>query len=98
MEEKLYNLVNILFENEYFGFLENAIKYKDKIVNFINTIPNLKKKKTKNTMYGYWYCSYKPNRNTTYFITFDYEDDIYLIKNIFNNHGKGYPAFIRGIK
>ncbi len=98
VEKKLYKLVDALFENEYFGFLENAITYKDKIVYFINSIPSLKKKKTKNTKYGKWYCSYKPNRNTTYFITFDYEDNIYLIKNIFNNHGRAYPAFIRGIK
>lgn len=98
VKEKLFHLVDVLFENEYFGFVESAIEYKDRIVHFISTIPSLKKKQTKNNKYGAWYCSYKPNRNTTYFITFDYEDDIYLIKNIINNHGRDYPAFIRGIK
>jgi len=37
--EKLFHLVDVLFENEYFGFLESAIEYKDKIIHFIHTIP-----------------------------------------------------------
>jgi len=76
--------------------MESAKEYRNKIIFFIDTIPNLKKKITKNNKYGNWYCSYKPNRNTTYFITSDYEDGTYLIRNIFNNHTGGYPAFIRG--
>jgi len=47
VEKKLYKLVDALFQNEYFGFLENAITYKDKIVYFINSIPSLKKRKLK---------------------------------------------------
>lgn len=46
VEEKLYQLVDVIFEEGYFGFMESAIEYKDKIVHFISTIPNLKKKKT----------------------------------------------------
>ena len=47
VEEKLYDLVDILFENGYFGFLQSAIVYKEKIVHFISSIPNLKKRKLK---------------------------------------------------
>ena len=96
--DKLESLILILFEEEYFGFMESAIDYVDSIYDFILTVPSLKKKRTKNIKYGEWYCSYKANHKTTYFITFDYEGDLYLIKNITNNHNPDYPAFIRGIK
>ena len=96
--DKLETLIDILFEEEYFGFMESCIEYVIDVYDFILTIPSLKKKRTKNSRYGDWYCSYKKNRNTTYYITFNFNDDIYLIKNIINNHGRDYPAFIRGIK
>lgn len=96
--EKLQSLVLILFEKEYFSYIENANAYVDNIFDFILTIPALKKKHTKNTKHGTYYCSYKANRHTTYFITFDYEDYVYLVRNITNNHSRDYPAFIKGIK
>jgi hypothetical protein len=42
------------------------------------------------------YCKYKPNRNTTWYVFFDVENDVYLIKNIVNNHSKDYPLYISG--
>ena len=95
---KLESLILVLFENEYFGFMESAMDYVDNIYDFILSIPSQKKKRTKKTKFGNWYCSYKANSKTTYFITFDYENDVYLIKNITNNHSRDYPAFIKGIK
>jgi len=95
---KLNNLVDILFYKEYFDFIDSAKAYVDNIYDFIYTIPTLTRKRTKNKKHGAFYCSYKPNRNTTWYITFDAEDDVYLIKNITNNHSKNYPRFIAGIK
>jgi hypothetical protein len=94
LESKLFDLVFTLYDNEYFGFVENALAYVDKIVDFMYSIPALRHKKTKNYKYGTYYCSYKSNRSTTWFVCFDFEDDIYLIKNITNNHSKEYLQII----
>lgn len=94
LENKLFELVFILHDKEYFGFVDSAITYVDSIIDFIYTIPKLRHKKTKNYKYGAYYCSYKPNRTTTWFICFDFEDNIYLIRNITNNHTKEYTQII----
>lgn len=96
-DNKLMDLVDILYEDEYFGFRADAKKYVDNIYEFIYSIPTQRRKKTKHNKYGAWYCQYKSNRQTTYYICFDMEDDVYLIKNITNNHSKDYPDFIKGI-
>ncbi len=94
LESKLFDLVFILYDKEYFGFVESALAYVDKIVDFMYTIPIIRHKKTKNNKYGTFYCSYKSNPSTTWFISFDFEDDTYLIKNITNNHTKEYLQII----
>jgi hypothetical protein len=94
LENKLFDLIFILYDKEYFGFPENALAYVDNIIDFIYSIPTLRYKKTKNSKYGTYYCSYKPNRSTTWFICFDFEDKTYLIKNITNNHTKEYTQII----
>ena len=90
-------MVLILFKNEYFGFEENPVEYVLNIVKFIYTIPSLKKKLIRFNKYGNWYCSYKHNSKTTWYITFDVEDGIYLITHITNNHTADYPKYIRGM-
>ena len=52
LENKLFDLVFILHDKEYFGFVETAIAYVDDIINFIYTIPLQKHKKTKNNKFG----------------------------------------------
>lgn len=94
LENKLFDLIFTLYNKEYFGFVESAIAYVDNILDFINTIPNRKHKKTKNSKYGPYYCSYKSNSTTTWFICFNFEDDVYLIKNITNNHSEEYTLVI----
>ncbi len=93
----LNSLIDILYNKEYFGFVDSAKDYVDNIYDFIYTIPNLTPKVTKNKKYGQYYCSYKPNKNTTWYIIFDKEDDVHLIKYITNNHSKDYPQFIAGV-
>jgi hypothetical protein len=83
-----------LFENEYFGFIGDAEDYVKKILDFTDTIPLLKHKRTLNTKYGIYYCKYKQNHKTTWYITFDVEENTYLIKYITNNHSADYPEFI----
>ncbi len=97
VKDKLKNLVFVLYEKEYFSFIENAENYVIAIYDFIYTIPSLKRRRTKNKKHGEYYCKYKPNKKTTWYITFDTEDDIYLVRNITNNHSKDYTRFISGI-
>lgn len=66
--DKLDLLLNALIEKGYFTYRENAKAYADNIYDFILSIHSLKKKRTKKSTHGYCYCSYKPNRNTTYYI------------------------------
>jgi hypothetical protein len=95
---ELDNLIKILYKEEYFGFLNSAEDYVSNILDFIYSVPNLPFKETKNKNFGQFYCSYKHSRNTTWYATFDFENEIYLIKNIANNHSKEYAEFIGNIQ
>jgi hypothetical protein len=98
VKDVLNDLVKILYNKEYFGFNESAIDYVDTIIDFINTIPTLKYKPTRNTRYGAFYCKYKHNSKTSWYVSFDIEGDLYNIKNITNNHSADYSRFIRDEK
>jgi hypothetical protein len=95
-DNKLLELVDILYECEYFGFRVDAKNYVDEMYDFIYTIPTLKYKTATNQTRGTFYCKYKPNRNTTWYVFFDVKNETYLIKNIVNNHSKDYPLYISG--
>ena len=97
-KNQLNELVLILFEKEYFGFVEDAESYVNNTYQFIYTIPSQRHKTTFNSKHGTYYCYYKHNRKTTWYITFDKEDDCYLIKYITNNHSTDYPKIIAGTK
>lgn len=92
----LIDLINVLYDKEYFGFFESSVEYADKITDFILDIPNQKSKFTKNKRFGKYYCRYKHNSKTSWFPVFDIEDDVYLIKFITNNHSSSYPLYIYG--
>jgi hypothetical protein len=94
VEDKLKELVTILFNNEYFGFIDSSIEYVNNIVDFLYTIPTLKHKKCNIEKDGAFYCKIKENPKTTWFVTFDKVNEIYIIKNIYNNHSNEYAAFV----
>lgn len=78
-----------LYSNDYFGYLESAIEYKDRIIQFIedNIVFYTKKRTPSQLSYlGNNYFFYKINNNTTWFIFFEYRENTYLITDIFNNH------------
>lgn len=97
LTDKLNEIIRLLYVKEYFGFLDSAFEYGDKIYDFIYTIPSRKAKSTKDSKYGEYYCSYKPNQNTTWYLIFDKEDNRYLIRDITNNHSPDYDRFISQI-
>jgi hypothetical protein len=98
VREKLFALIDILMEQEYFSFQDNAHDYVNEIIDFIYTIPHLRHKSTNSKKYGSFYCKFKANNRTTWFVTFDIDGNTFLIKNIINNHTRDYPTFIRGLK
>lgn len=87
----LNELIYILYKENYFSYLENAINYKDKIIDFIES--NIAKFPHKNTplpihSLGSKYLFYHSNSRTTWYIFFEYEEDQYLITYITNNHSE----------
>ena len=48
VHDKLNNLVKVLYEEGYFGFIDSAIAYVDDIYGFIYSIPAQRHKKTVN--------------------------------------------------
>ncbi|NDW10666.1 hypothetical protein [Dysgonomonas sp. 520] len=90
-EEFLYQLVEMLYHKEYFGFYEDAVEYVATLIADINTsLPNkLKKSASKHfSKYGknLVYTMFKKNDNTQWYVFFNYEDDVYYIRYIGNNH------------
>ena len=97
VEETLTLLVEKLYQKEYFGFKQSAKDYVDIIVDFMFTIPTLRHKRTLNPKHGTYYCTYRHNTKTSWYIYFDIEGELYNIKNIINNHSADYPRFIKSI-
>jgi len=90
-EDFLYDLVFILFKENYFDYFENAELYKDNIVDFVeNNIANFPFKKTPLQLQnlGSNYIFYKSNYRTTWYVFFEQNGSKYLITNILNNHCK----------
>ena len=91
VEQYLNNLITILFEKDYFIYLENAIDYKDKIIDFVDqNIAVFPHKHTpKHLMHlGSKYIFYTSNKRTTWYIFFESKGKKYLITYITNNHVK----------
>lgn len=85
----LDELVTLLIENGYFGFLESSLDYVNGIYDFIlhdlasavhyNTPKELKQ-------YGRFYSKVKISKRTTWYVFFDKIDNRYLVEYITNNH------------
>jgi len=84
-------LILILYKDEYFGFVESATAYVDRIIDFIfhsiGTYPrNIAPEKLQK--FGSYYLIFKANDHTSWYIFFDFDEieNIYLISAILNNH------------
>lgn len=87
----LRELSELLYEKEYFGFEEDAYKYVEDIINDIVASLHHKSKKTAPEYFSVYgknllYAVFKKNNNTQWYVFFNYEDDIYYIRYIGNNH------------
>ncbi|NRD22281.1 hypothetical protein HNV10_03450 [Winogradskyella litoriviva] len=82
-------LVYSLYKRDYFGFMEDAIIYKDKLIDFIeNNISNFPYKNTPLALahFGSNYIFYNSTKRTTWYIFFERSDSDFLVTYISNNH------------
>ncbi len=95
VEDYLIELSELLHENDYFGFKENAVRYISELVLEIETSLPKKTKKTAPAYFdrfgkGMLYSTFRKNKNTQWFVFFStYEiknELVYLICYISNNH------------
>ena len=91
VEFYINNLIYLLYKDNYFIFLENAIAYKDKIIDFIEDnivqFPCRKSpKELKN--FGSHYIFYNSNARTTWYIFFEKMDNQFLVTFVTNNHSE----------
>jgi len=91
IEIYLSELIELLYEEEYFSFPDQAINYVKKIRECIESeITTAHKRKAPDifTRYGkeMSYFVYKANNRTSWYIFFQQRGDTYLIRYITNNH------------
>lgn len=95
LELRLTELVEILYEEEYFGFIEDAENYVDRIYDFIEKIPKKALRRCFNSKYGEYFARYdNPKSSMQYFITYNKSDNRYYIENIISPKTKEYLEII----
>ncbi len=91
----LKELSKLLYEKDYFGFEDSALKYVEDLFKDIETTLHSKVKKSAPPYFnkygkGMQYSTFRKNKNTQWFVFFTiYERDnelIYLVRYITNNH------------
>lgn len=87
----LDKLVQNLYQNDYFSFLESAQQYVGNIYDFINK--NLQTSRhydsPENLKHlGSFYIFYKANKRTTWYVFFEKRHNHYLVTTILNNYCK----------
>lgn len=96
-ENQINKIVDILFENNYFSFKENAFEYGERIYDFIEANidkPISKLSPDKFIKFGTFYFKYKANENTTWYIFFDRKENRFLVNYILNNHSQDFPELL----
>jgi len=97
VEFYLKKLIDTLYDQNYFGFIEDAELYVDEIVLFVinNDFKiNVRHTPEKFQKFGKKFLRYKANNHTFWYIFFDQKDDKFLINHILNNHSEDFPDLI----
>ena len=91
----LDNLVDILFEKQYFSYVEDALDYVDELRHDIKTTLHTKLHKPAPKQFDIYgknmeYAVFKKNKHTVWYVFFtthwENGEKIYLVRNIANNH------------
>ncbi|MDL2255302.1 hypothetical protein LJC38_01790 [Parabacteroides sp. OttesenSCG-928-K15] len=95
VEEYLFELTEILYQKEYFGFKESAVRYiKELVLDIRDNLPISSKHIA--PLYfarygaGLYYSSFRKNKNTLWYVFFNVykteDDTVYLVRYISNNY------------
>ncbi|MEI6122274.1 MAG: hypothetical protein WCQ95_01465 [Bacteroidota bacterium] len=98
--EYLINLIDILFEKEYFQSIKSSAIYVSKIRKEIDKTIHLRQKyntPTELKKHGMYYKKITINKGTTWVVYFNFIKDTYYINFISNNHSRD-AKFIEGLK
>jgi len=90
------DLINILFEKEYFGFPESAEEYVNNIRNFIEEKLGVHPSKStpkELIKFGENYIRYEANTKTSWYIFYSQIGQTYFIKFITNSHSSFLAEF-----
>ena len=89
------DLVEILYQEEYFGFQESAYNYVEELVDDILTTLPIRQQKPAPSHFdrygkGMYYATFRKNKQTTWYAFFaKYNENgitFYLVRHIANNH------------
>lgn len=95
VRQYLRELIEILFDHEYFGFEETAVKYVEDLFEDIKVLLPTRSKRLAPayfSRYGkdMYYCTFKKSKRTQWYVFFNiYSENgelLYLIRYISNNH------------
>ena len=95
VEQYLFELTEILYKKEYFGFKDSAVQYvKDLIYDIRNDLPTSVRRPAPKYFSKYGknllYSGFKKNKTTQWYVFFNlYEENgeqMYLVRYISNNH------------
>ena len=96
-QASIEQLIQILFDKDYFGFKIDCHHYADKIYDFVeNSInfPISKNSPVKFQKHGKKYLKYAANKRTTWYIFFDQKGNQFLVNHILNNHFQEFPELL----
>lgn len=91
VEDDLFNLFRLLYEQNYLSTYEYAWSYVEDILNDIEQNIETKLKRDAPRAFAQFgnnlqYITYKRNNRTTWYIFFEEKDDCYFVTYITNNH------------
>ncbi len=100
VENYLFNLMEVLYNKEYFSYYETSNKYVSKLIKEIKTTIHLKQKH--NTPFnlkkhGLYYKKFSINKGTSWVVFYNYSKGTYYINYISNNHAPD-AEFLEGSK
>lgn len=87
----LKDLILALYLNDYFGFREDAILDVNRLIDEIENSIDIKKKRASPKYFSRFgknllYITINITKNTTWYVFFHLDNDIYYIRHIGNNH------------
>jgi len=91
VEQYLLELVELLYEEDYFSFREDAVAYVHKLRMYVDSRIHIAQKRPAPDIFSrygknMYYITYKANYQTEWYIFFQQLENAFLVRYITNNH------------